>query len=216
MEAHRALQQDATSVVSGSARPGFPYDRLKVRDVITTYDQLKSIILNGHTPTAEHSIRVRIFATSLGFACRLSSSELTALSIAAEIHDIGKLQVPAAILDKEDKLSETDWSIMRKHPVWGARVAALAFPSMLEVAHFVLLHHERLDGSGYPNALWGSAIPFQARILAVADVFAALTEDRVFRVALGKAEALCVLMHDEKGKYDKDILELLARLDLSR
>lgn len=215
MESHKTFLQDAGSTSSGRAVLTAPYHQFKVKDIVANYDRLKAAIAKSHVPTAEHSIRVRIHATSLGFACRLSGGELTTLSIAAEIHDIGKLQIPASILEKPAALSESEWLTVRKHPIWGARLAELAFPSMPEVARCVLLHHERLDGSGYPNGLYGSEIPTFVRIIAVADAFAALTEDRAFRPAFSEAEAVRILMDGESGAYDEDILNLLARARLS-
>ena len=216
METHKAFQQDASTILAGSGHLGSSYDRLKVRDIMANYDQLKAAIAKRHEPTAEHSIRVRIHATSLGFACRLTGNELTALSIAAEIHDIGKLQVPTGILDKPGPLTDADWAIVKRHSVWGAKIAALAFPSMPDVARCVLLHHERLDGTGYPNGLAGYEIPILPRIMAVADAFAALTEDRTFRAAYSDVEALRILMQDETGKYDQQILELLAKSQVAQ
>lgn len=216
MEAHKAFQQDADSTLTGCASFAPQYDQLKVRDIITSYDRLKASIAERHIPTAEHSIRVRIYATSLGFECRLSGSELTTLSIAAEIHDIGKLQVPTGILEKEECLTGEEWSIIRMHPVWGAKIAALSFPTMPEIAQCIRLHHEHLDGSGYPDELSGYEIPMLARILCVADVFAALTEERAFRHAFTDIEALRILMHEEAERYDEYIVEMLARSRLSR
>jgi HD-GYP domain-containing protein (c-di-GMP phosphodiesterase class II) len=187
-----------------------------IKDVIANYERLKSAIARRQALTAEHSIRVRICATSLGFACRLTGSEITTLSIAAEIHDIGKLQMPTSILYKPEPLIQEEWAIMRKHPAWGAKVAAVSFPSMPEVARCIMLHHERLDATGYPNALGTDDIPFVVRILSVADAFSALTEERPFRRAYSEEDAFRIMMHDEAGRYDEFVLEILERIRLSR
>lgn len=200
MEAHVCLQSSVAPMSSGLARLTSPYD------------QLKAAIARAHRPTAEHSIRVRICATSLGFACRLMGRELTTLSIAAEVHDIGKLYVPASVLNKTEPLTQADWAIIREHPVSGARMAAGAFPGISDVARCVLYHHERLDGSGYPDGLRAGQIPALARLVAVADAFVALTEDRPFRAAYSDQQAFQVLTSDDAGKSDPEILRVLEHV----
>lgn len=177
----------------------------------STYERLKAAIARWHLATAEHSVRVRISCVLLGSTCGMAGDELTTLSIAAEVHDIGKLNVPKSILDAPRTLTEAEWVIIREHPTRGAQLAALSFPSMPDIAKCVLLHHERLDGSGYPNGLNGNQIPLLPRIIAVADAFVALTEDRPFRSAYSKKDALQILMHEESGKFDEQILKLLER-----
>ena len=174
------------------------------------YHKLKAAIAEAHPPTAEHSVRVRICATNLGLTCQLTGRELSKLLIAAELHDIGKLHVPTSVLDKPGTLSEDEWSVIKEHPSIGADIVALAFPTMPEVADCILYHHERLDGSGYPNGLKGNEMPFLARLIAVSDAFAALTEDRPFRLAYTDEEAFQILTVEEEGKYDLAFLEMLA------
>lgn len=180
------------------------------RSIDCVYERLKSSIAETHLPTAEHSIRVRICALSLGLACNLNSKALTTLTIAAEIHDIGKLQVPAHILDKPCALSEEEWETVKQHSAWGASLAEAAFPTQPEIAQCVLYHHERLDGSGYPNGLRDTDIPILPRVIAVADAFISLTEDRPYRPAATDEEALYVLMREERGKYDQLVVNMLA------
>lgn len=175
-----------------------------------SYDALKGMIADLHRPTAEHSIMVRICAMRIGQAMRLPGLDLNVLSIAAELHDIGKIYIPTRILDNTGKLSESDWQIVRQHPLSGGAAAERSFRSMPDVAVCVRLHHERLDGSGYPYGLSGWRIPQLARIVAVADAFSALMEDRPYRPAYTEAEALHILIVDEAGKYDEELLSALA------
>ncbi len=176
------------------------------------YERLKTAIEKAHPPTAEHSIRVRICAESIGEACSLSGKDITTLSIAAEVHDIGKLRVSRDILDKKGILTPAERAIIEMHPEWGMDIAALAFPAMPDVAESVLLHHERVDGSGYPYGLKGLRIPLISRILAVADVYVALTEDRTFRPAYSEEDALKIMLHEEKGRYDNYVLRVLEQM----
>lgn len=184
--------------------------------VVSMYDELRAFFTRRHLPTAEHSLRVRVWAASLGSSLGLTDDELSTLTLAAEIHDIGKLHVPVSILNKPCALSDDEWLIVKQHPVWGAYVASVAFPDQPEVAQCVLCHHERLDGSGYPNNLKGDEIPFLARIVSVTDAFIALTEDRPYRRGYTEEEALNVLAYEDKGKYDIDVIQALSRLIRNR
>ncbi len=105
------------------------------------------------------------------------------------LHDLGKIGIPEAVLRKAGPLTDEEWEIMRQHPVVGARIVSpLEFFS--EAALVIRHHHERHDGSGYPDGLRGEGIPIGARIVAVADVFDALTSDRPYRTSLVREEAL--------------------------
>lgn len=177
-----------------------------------SYHTLKAAIANAHLPTAHHSIRVRICATLIGQACRLDGRQLTTLAIAAEVHDLGKLYISPALLDKKENLSQEEWSTLRKHPILGAELARAAFPLMPDVAECVLNHHERIDGSGYPQGLVGEQISYEAKIVAVADVFVALLEDRPFRGALSPNQALSLLIMDKGKKYDTDIIDAVESM----
>ena len=181
-------------------------------DVVANYNELKAYIASRHLPTAAHSNRVRIRATALGLGLSLAGLDMMALSIAADIHDVGKLAIPVSTLDKESRLTEQEWALINRHPEWGYKMAALAFPSLPEVADCILLHHERLDGSGYPCGLTAADIPMLSRIVAVADVFTALTEDHPFRPAYTESEALTILMRDEESQFDQRIVGLLVEL----
>jgi len=203
MEAIVSRQVELTNAIMGHAKEATPYD------------QLKAAIADVHPPTAEHSIRVRIYATSIGLTWGLSGRELTNLAIAAEIHDIGKLYVPIAILDKPGPLTDKEWAVIKKHPGWGAELLEGVFPGQPEIAFCVGHHHERLDGSGYPGKLREHQLPVLCRILAVADAYASLTEDRSYRAAFGSRDAMGVLRYVEEGKYDKNVLDALASVQIS-
>lgn len=175
-----------------------------------SYGTLKGLIAEMHPPTAEHSIRTRICATRLAQTLNLPGNELNVLSIAAELHDIGKIYLPRQILDKGQGLTESDWQIVRQHPLWGAVTAERSFPALSDIAMCIRLHHERLDGSGYPFGLLGCQIPYLARIVAIADAFAALTEERPYRPAYTDRQALHILFVEESGRYDEELLSALA------
>ena len=110
----------------------------------------------------------------------------------AELHDIGKLAVPDAILNKPGPLDEGEWAFMRRHTLVGERILAAA-PALLDVARLVRSSHERYDGSGYPDGLVGESIPLGSRVIAVCDAWDAMTTDRPYRRAMPREDALAEL-----------------------
>jgi putative two-component system response regulator len=125
----------------------------------------------------------------------LTEQDLEELRLACLLHDIGKLAVPDGILLKPGRLNAQEIEIMRQHPVTGEQICA-PLKSLRPVLPLIRHHHERIDGTGYPDGLYGEEIPLKARILQVADVFDALINDRPYREALSCNEALGIL-HQE-------------------
>ena len=139
--------------------------------------------------TAGHEARVTELAVAIGAELGLEGEELEGLRLAGMLHDIGKIAVPAEILSKPGRLSPVEFSIIQQHPEAGYDIlAAIEFSQ--PVALTVLQHHERIDGSGYPQGLRGDAVLPQARILAVADVVEAMASHRPYRPSLGLGPAL--------------------------
>ena len=139
--------------------------------------------------TRGHSDRVAVTARGLALASGLTSPAAETVAQAGRLHDLGKIGVPETVLGKCGPLTDEEWAVMRLHPLTGAQILApLEFfgDGMLIVRH----HHERFDGSGYPDGLRGAAIPLGARIVAVADVYDALTSDRAYRRRLSHPLAL--------------------------
>jgi HD-GYP domain-containing protein (c-di-GMP phosphodiesterase class II) len=133
------------------------------------------------------------------------------IRVAARLHDVGRVSVSDMILLKPGPLTELETEIMRTHPLVGAQILdALEFPWSVKPA--VRYHHERLDGSGYPEGLMGEEIPLGARIVAVADVVAAMTADRPHRQALAEEEALAELAANAGEKYDSQVVDALGRV----
>jgi putative nucleotidyltransferase with HDIG domain len=147
--------------------------------------------------TRGHSVRVAGLARQIALRAGLPHSAAETVAQAALLHDIGKIGVPEGILRKPGPLTAEEWEIMRRHPVTGAQIVApLEFFD--EGAVILRHHHERLDGSGYPDGLTGDGIPLGARVVAVADVFDALTSGRPYRASFSTADAIAML-HDEAG-----------------
>jgi HD-GYP domain-containing protein (c-di-GMP phosphodiesterase class II) len=135
--------------------------------------------------TGQHSSTVVDLCEQVARRVGVAGDELEHLRIAAHLHDLGKIGVPDQILHKPGPLDETEWSIMREHPVWGAR-ALESIPGFRCASHAVRHHHERWDGSGYPDGLAGDAIPIGARVIAVCDAYEAMTATRPYRPALAE------------------------------
>jgi putative nucleotidyltransferase with HDIG domain len=155
--------------------------------------------------TQGHCERVAFFACVLADSMGMDSRSLFWFRLGALLHDIGKIIVPTEVLNKADKLTDEEWSIMKRHPEAGLElVADIDFPG--DVRAIIRNHHERWDGTGYPDGLAGEAIPFAARILCVADVYDALTSARSYRDSLSHARAVEV-MRNSPGQFDPALLD---------
>jgi HD-GYP domain-containing protein (c-di-GMP phosphodiesterase class II) len=135
--------------------------------------------------TGQHSSTVVDLCEQVARRVGVTGDNLEHLRIAAHLHDLGKIGVPDQILHKPGPLDDTEWSIMREHPVWGAR-ALETIPGFRDASRAVRHHHERWDGTGYPDGLTGEAIPIGARVIAVCDAYEAMTATRPYRPALAE------------------------------
>lgn len=163
----------------------------------------------------EHNLRVARLCIHIGRQMSMSASELRVLARAGLLHDVGKLGIPNAVLDKHSPLDDSEWNLVRMHPEMGLNLLHRAGQSSREVLA-VLYHHERLDGSGYPYGLKAEAIPIEARIVAVADTYDALTSDRPYRKACRDAEARRVLLEESGARLDaRAVHALFQALDSS-
>jgi HD-GYP domain-containing protein (c-di-GMP phosphodiesterase class II) len=151
--------------------------------------------------TRGHSDRVAAVASRIGIHLSMDPDILRGLSQGALLHDIGKIGVPDAILNKPGKLTDDEWDWIRAHPVVGWEMASRA-PSLRRALTVIRHHHERWDGSGYPEGLAGKEIPVVARIAAVADVWDALTSDRAYRPAWPTEEALAYVVAGRETLFD--------------
>jgi len=151
-----------------------------------------------------HARRVSRYAAGTARRLGLSGEEVARVRQAAAVHDIGKLEMPAAIVNKPGPLSEEEFALVKRHAAAGERMVAGLGDERL--AAIVRHHHERLDGSGYPDGLIGAEIPLGARIVAVADVFDALTSTRPYRPASRPGDALVLLGAQAGTLLDPDVV----------
>jgi putative two-component system response regulator len=156
--------------------------------------------------TEGHCERLSKYSVAMAERLGLAEELRVALRRAGVVHDIGKIGIPEHILTKPGPLTEEEWKIMKEHPVTGERICA-PLKSFRHVLPVIRHHHEKLDGSGYPDGLKGDQIPLTARILQIADVFDALTTERPYRTALQSQQALD-LIRDEvrRGWWDGSLV----------
>jgi putative nucleotidyltransferase with HDIG domain len=153
--------------------------------------------------TFHHSLGVTEAAERIAGALGLSPDRRKLVRRAALLHDIGKLRVPNSILDKQGKLDATEWRIMQEHPRLTREILS-RIGAFQELAAIAGAHHEKLDGSGYPDHAKARDLPIEARIITVADIFAAMTEDRPYREGMPTEKALEIITRDAPEKLDSD------------
>jgi putative nucleotidyltransferase with HDIG domain len=177
---------------------------------LRTIEALALAIEAKDETTGEHLQRVRVYAMELAKDLGLSEDETEALKAASVLHDIGKLAVPEHIISKPGKLTPEEFEKMKIHPIVGAEILEqVDFP--YPVVPIVRAHHEKWDGSGYPNGLAGEAIPIGARILAAVDCLDALASDRQYRKALPLNEAMAKVVADAGKSFDPKVVAILHR-----
>ncbi len=196
---------------------------LRVKHYTDQLERAESVLLTlarsieGKDPYTEgHCERLSDYASRLGRQLGLTDAEVESLDRAGILHDIGKVAVPDAILLKEGPLTAEEWTVMRKHPVTGEHICG-PIQSFRLVLPIIRHHHERYDGSGYPDGLAGEEIPMTARVLQVVDVYDALTSERPYKAALSPLRALETMRAEvERGWWDPEVYAQLRRLILER
>jgi putative nucleotidyltransferase with HDIG domain len=159
--------------------------------------------------TAKHSQTVGLLCEMMARELGLDEGRVQRVRLAGILHDIGKIGVPDSILGKPGKLTDDEMDQMRRHPEMGARI--LASDELGDVRGWILTHHERPDGSGYPKGLTFEEIPLEAAILAVGDAYEAMTSDRVYRRSIGHKAARNELRRAAGTQFDERVVDALLR-----
>jgi putative two-component system response regulator len=163
--------------------------------------------------TATHSSRVTSMCMTAGKLMQLNENDMANLELAAQLHDIGKIGTPDEILDKPSALTDMEWVDILRHPDVGSSILS-HIPSLTQVASVVRHHHERYDGTGYPDGLSGEAIPLLSRLIAIADAYEAMTADRPYRPARTHSDTVAELRANSRKQFDPMILEcFIAAID---
>jgi putative nucleotidyltransferase with HDIG domain len=163
-----------------------------------------------HPYTARHSENVASYATAIAGELDLSRQAVDRIRWAALLHDIGKISTPVELLDKPGALSESERDVMQHHPVESARIVQ-GIDRLSESMAAIRSHHERLDGAGYPDGLAGDEVPFDARVIAVADAFDAMTSDRSYRRGMDPSIALDRLQAGVGTQFDATVVAAFER-----
>jgi len=169
--------------------------------------EANDVYTQGHTQRVAHT------AYDLGNRMGLSMRELRAIRVGGMLHDIGKIGITADILHKPGPLNDEEWKIMKQHPDVGFNICLPLKDTLKEALDVIRHHHEKLDGSGYPDNLEGEDVTTIARVMAVADIYDALTSDRPYRAAMPRGKAFSILNEEaSQGKIDGDIVEHLIEM----
>ena len=162
--------------------------------------------------TSRHSLRLAGYAVSLGRRLRLNAADLEAVRLGSLVHDIGKLAIPASILNKPAALEAHEWEIVRQHPILGERLCA-PIRALQPALGIVRHHHERWDGSGYPDHLAGERIPLGARVVQLLDIFDALTSARPYKPAWSILQSLAIMQSEsDRGILDPRLFREFSRI----
>ncbi|MBU3161747.1 HD-GYP domain-containing protein [Clostridium frigoris] len=163
--------------------------------------------------TGEHSKNVSKYVSMIcnNLNCGKNKKDIkNKVRIAATFHDLGKIGVPDIILKNPGKLSDSEYAIMKSHPVIGANVIA-KIDGFTEISTIIRHHHERWDGNGYPDGLKGNEIPFGSQIISIADTFDAITSDRVYRKGLNKTIALKILIEEKGKQFNPELVDIFIK-----
>ena len=188
-------------------------------DVATAAEQILALVgaLRAHDRhTRGHSERVRVYTDLIADEMRLPAASVDRLRWAALLHDIGKLAVPAPVLNKPAKLSGREWEVVREHPAEGARLAGALLRWLGEWGLAIAEHHERFDGSGYPEGLQGKEISLAGRIVAVADAFEVMTAPRAYKRAMTRPAALEEMVRFSGSQFDPDVVRAFLHVSTPR
>lgn len=172
---------------------------------------IKATMFARSQETEQHAARMASYGRAIGEHLKLTQFQLYELELLATLHDIGKVGIDDRILNKPGKLTQEEWKQMKKHPEIGYRIA-MSSPELTPIAEYILSHHERWDGTGYPQGLQGEQIPLLSRVIAVVDAYDAMTEERVYNRARTREEAIAEIEFCSGSQFDPNIAALFVEL----
>lgn len=175
----------------------------------TLLSTIKELLFSKSNETAEHAERMAQLARRLGAELSLNEVDIVSLELMATLHDIGKIGISNSVLSKPDKLDEAEWTEIRRHPEIGYRIA-LTIPELQGIAGYILCHHERWDGKGYPQGIQGEEIPYISRIVSVIDAFDAMTEDRSYHKGMTSEAAAAEILRHAGSQFDPTIARIFV------
>ncbi len=196
-------------------------DNLMYKDKLKYGKAMKSQTINmvlHHINTnfeqeQRHTEKVSEYCEAIAKAMKLNKKEVGIVKNAAALHDVGKIMVPPQILNKPGKLTREEFDIIKRHPEIGYQMLK-SVDDYVMLAEYVLYHHERWDGTGYPEGLSGVRIPLYSRIIAVADAFEAMTASRPYQKIKAKEEAITELIRCSDAQFDPEIVSVFVKMVL--
>ncbi len=200
----KAVTEVSLLYVTSQAVYNFISDEIKELNEVISKVEKKDIY------TLHHSERVREFSKKIGERLEFDGERLENLVLASVYHDVGKINIPDEILNKPGRLTEEEMVYIKRHPIDGSKMINETF--LKYVNKIIEQHHERLNGTGYPYGLKGDEIMLEARIIAVADSYDAMTSDRPYRKGMDPAVAIKELINMSGTYYDKDIVDLFIQI----
>jgi putative nucleotidyltransferase with HDIG domain len=198
------IEEQLARVAQAGADPG-----VVAREILTLVAALSA----HDRPTRGHAERVRMFTDLLAEELKIPERDRDLLRWAAILHDVGKLRVPTTLLNKPGKPTPGEWDVLRAHPAHGAEIAGALLPWLGEWGSVIVEHHERYDGTGYPDRRAGEDIIVEARVLAVCDSWAAMRSDRCYQSALPLETARRELVEGRGGQFDPEVVDAFLELE---
>ncbi|MCF7926202.1 MAG: diguanylate cyclase [Candidatus Izimaplasma sp.] len=174
---------------------------------------LKTSLFERSDETEQHASRMEKLCAQLGYKLDLKTNDINDLKLFAILHDIGKIGIDDSILKKPGKLTKVEYNKMKQHPIIGYKIAS-GVPQLEAISYYILTHHERWDGTGYPKELKGEETPLLSRILAVVDAYDAMSNDRIYRKALSEEKTIQELIDNRGKQFDPAIVDVF--LDIIR
>ncbi len=187
------------------------FGKLKAGDIDLICEAFSDVVDAKSSFTFRHSLGVTQTAIEMARVLGLNKTRTRLVHRAALLHDLGKLRVPSSILNKKEALDSDEWAVVREHPRLTREILSRIGP-FAELAEIAGAHHEKLDGSGYPNGLRAADLPIEARLITVADMYGAMTEDRPYRKGLSPEQALYNISRDVPQKLDASCYEALRQV----
>ena len=197
------------------AAPEAPEQTVTEATLSATIEELATLVEAHDSYTGEHAAHVSGLSERLAVALGCSREELRTIAVAGRLHDVGKVAVPDAVLHKPDVLTTEERDVMRAHAVIGAEIVG-RIPDLRPIAALIRAHHERWDGTGYPDGLAGAEIPLGARVLAVADAYFAITTSRPYQAARDHTFAVAEIERCSGSQFDPAVVRALEDLPVSQ
>ena len=206
------LLQMLGSLASSAVENARLYGELRKSHLETILRLAMAAEFRDQEDTAGHLRRMSRYSTLIAEGMQLPPEEVEAIQYASPLHDIGKIAIPDRILLKPGKLTAEEYEEMKQHPAYGSRILEKAESKLLQMAQRIAYaHHERYDGTGYPRGLAGEAIPLEARIVSLADVFDALTSKRVYKQGWSVEQALEYVRNQAGKQFDPQVVEAFLK-----